>query len=120
MSKPVAPQQRVGQPQLGLMALSLASVIPPLLYYRSIDPFLDSMRINGGLLPAPLSFLRIFAHGSALLVVVLLLFTASSFVYRDSARDFARRAVLLVVAFDVLYLSYALFTIAIMLATHDI
>ena len=105
MSKPLAPERRYGQPQLGLIALSLVSVIPPLLYYRSIDPFLESMRINGGLLPAPLSFLRILAHGSALLVVVLVLFTVSSFVYRDSARDFARRAVLLVVVFDVLYLS---------------
>ena len=120
MSESLAPHRRFGQPQLGLIALSLVSVIPPLLYYRAIDPFLDSMRINGGLLPAPLSFLRIFAHASALLVVVLLLLTTASFVDRHSARDFARRAVLVVVVFDVLYLSYALFTLAFMLAMHDI
>ena len=120
MSESLEPHRRFGPPQLGLVALALISVVPPLLYYRAIGPFLDSTRIGGGLLPGPFLLLRLFAHASALLVAVLVLAAVWSFIYHASARELARSAVLLVVVFDFLYLCYALFMIAVMFATRDI
>ncbi len=120
MSEPLEPQRPFGQTQFGLVALALISVVPPLLYYRAIGPFLDSTRINGGLLPGPFLLLRLFAGASALLVAVLALAAIWSFIYRASAKDLARRAILLMGVFNFLYLSYALFVIAVMFATRDI
>ena len=120
MSEPPATQRRLSQPQIVLVALSLVSVVPPLLYYRAIDPLLDSTRIGGGLLPGHFLFFRYFGHASVAVAVIVVLLSGCSFLYRASAADFARRAILVVVVFQFVYLCYALFMIAVMFMMRDI
>ena len=106
--------------QFGLIALVLFSIVPPLLYYRAIDPFLDSTRINGGLLPGPFLLLRLSAHASAFVAVALLLLTIFAFVRPISARSLLYRGTVLLLVFSIAYLCYTLFMIAVMFAVRDI
>ena len=108
------------QPRLGLAALSILAALPPVLHYAAIAPLMDSARIMGGLLPAPLLLLRSLGAGSAFVAATVLLALAYSFARRELAETLFRRAAALLLLFSVGYLCCALFVIAFLLATSAI
>ena len=106
--------------RIGLVLLTLLSVGPPICHYLAVVPTIDSARMNGGLLPGPLVFLRLFGPASAFLSLIILGALISSFVGRRFAAPLLSCCGALFLVFSVAYLCYVLFAIAFVFATSAV
>lgn len=108
--------QSTGCAQRALGLLALLSMGPPFLHYCAIAKVLDSARIEGGLLPGPLLFLKFFGPVSAFLALIILAAFVFSFFRTELAHPFFRRCAAMLLIFSIAFLCYALFVIAFLLA----
>jgi hypothetical protein len=112
--------QDIGRARIGLGLLSVLSIGPPVLHFCGIIRVLDSARIMGGLLPAPLLFLRFFGPASALLAFVVLAAFVSALFRGQLAHSLFRRCTAVLLVFSTVYLCYTLFAIFFLLATGTV
>jgi hypothetical protein len=99
----------------GLVALLLLSLGPPLLYYRAVVPGFDSARLPTGMLPGPFVFLQLLGFFSAFLPPIFFISLALSLFRPRLSTQLFRRCTAVLLLFNVCYLCYALFLIAVVL-----